>query len=173
MHESALLLPDSHPLPLPCRSAAIIAARQRVPILHVFLQPRPKIASTLEAHHDRRDQQRHGKSTKNSQHPPRRPIRSRRLALEDLAQLVHEVSDSDEVRHDDQDLAFAALVLDDPYCEQKKRHGEGDGADGEIELCLANLQPLRTGDYGEKLHREAKEEEEVELQQCDIELHRQ
>lgn len=144
-----------------------------MPILHMFLQPRPKIASTLEAHHNRRNQQRHSKCAKNSQHPPRRPVRSRRLALENLAQLVHEVSDRDEVRCDDENLALAALVLDDPYCKKQERHGKGNSADGEVELCLANLQALGTGDYGEKLYREAKEEEEVELQQSNIELYRQ
>ena len=110
-------LPNRHPLPLPRRSATIIAASQRVPILHMFLQSRTKIAPTFQPHHNRRNQQRHGKRTKNSQHTPRRPVRSRRLALENLAQLVHEISYRNEVRHDDADLAFAAFMLDDPCCE--------------------------------------------------------
>jgi hypothetical protein len=88
-----------------------------MPILHMFFQPRPKILPTLKTHHDRRNQQQHSERTENSQHTSCLSVRRLRLAHKHLAQLVHEISYRNEVRHDDADLAFAAFMLDDPCCE--------------------------------------------------------
>jgi hypothetical protein len=88
-----------------------------MPILHMFLQPRPKILPALKTHHHRRNKQQHSKRTKNSQHTSCLSVRRLRLTHKHLAQFVHEISYRNEVRHNDADLAFAAFVLDDPRCE--------------------------------------------------------
>lgn len=56
-----------------------------------------------------------------------------------------------------------------PACP-KPRHEEYEyrnrnGGNGEIELDLVDI-----GDYNQELHREAQEEEKVELQKCNVDL---
>lgn len=134
-----------------------------MPVLHMFLQPRPKILPTFKTHHGRRNQQQHGKCTKNSEHTSRWLVRLCRLAHEDLAQFVHEISDCDEVRNNDEDLTFAVFMLDDPRCEYEQCCCDGHSADREIQLCLPDLQALWTCYYSKELYREAEEEEKVEF----------
>ena len=145
------------------RKTTVIAARQRMPILHMLFQPRPKILPALQTHHNRRNQQQRGKCTKDSQHTSRRSVRRLRLADKNLAQFVHEISYRDEVRHNDENLTFAAFMLDDPCCQYEQRCRGGNSADREIQLGLPDLQALRTCHYSKELYREAEEEEKVEF----------
>ena len=154
------------------RNTTVIAARQRMPILHMLFQPRPKILPALQTHHNRRNQQQHGKCTKDSQHTSRRSVRRLRLADKHLAQFVHEISYRDEVRHNDEYLAFATLMLDDPCCKHQQCCRERNCRDGEIQLRLPDLQALWTCNYSEKLYREAEKEEKVEFEERDVELWR-
>ena len=140
-------------------------------VLHMFFETRPEILSTLEAHYNRCNQQQHGECTEDSQHASCWFIRCCRLAYKDLAEFVHEISDCNEVRHDNKDLAFATLMLHNPCREYEQCCCKGNSTDRQIELCVPHWQSLGTGGHCEELYREAKEEEKVKFQECNVELY--
>ena len=140
-------LPDRQPLASSMIGTAIIAACQRMAVLHMFFETRPEILSTLEAHYNRCNQQQHGECTEDSQHASCWFIRCCRLAYKDLAEFVHEISNCNEVRHDNKDLAFATLMFNNPCCKYEQCCCERNSADRKIELCLPNRQSLRTSGY--------------------------
>jgi len=147
VHKRAHPLPDRHPFTLSRSSTAIVPACQRMPVLHMFFEACPEILSTLEAHYNRGDQEQHGKCTEDSKHASCWFIRCCCFAHKDLAEFVHEISDRDDVRHDDTYLAFATLMLHNPCCKYEQCCCERNSGDRKIELCLPNWQSLRTSGY--------------------------
>jgi hypothetical protein len=131
----------------------------------VILQALTKIAHADEGIDDGKDDEDDGHDRKCRERLPDRHVILLRMGLVDAHQLEKEVCESAKVEEDDCNHAGSILALSEEGSKQQDCNRDGDGGGRKAELILSLSR-----DDDEELHGEAKEEEEIKLQQGDVDL---
>jgi hypothetical protein len=85
--------------------------------------------------------------------------------LIDANQFEDEIREAADITEDDEAHSRNVLAAGPICCHEKYENGDGNCGNSKVELCTGDVC-----DNDEELHREAEEEEEIELQKCNENL---
>lgn len=167
------LLVDSHPA-RQLRLHVVEANTIRIRLLdvsawlqEVLLQARVEVAHADEGISDCENDEQDSQNSESRQTPPHGQVEITVPRLIDSDELEEKVGKTTEVQDDDAPHARLRLVSGEEGGHQQNGNRDGNGSNGKTEFHVR-----LAADDNEELDGEADEEEEIELQQCDIDLYR-
>lgn len=114
---------------------------------------------------DSEDDKKDGNDGKGCERLSHGSVRILMSGLVDSDKLEDEVAQAAEIENDDDDLAGLVFSASEVGGSEQDGNGDRDSGDGQGELGIRLL-----GDDNDELNDEPEEKEEIELEQCDVDL---